>query len=304
MGEDPGDPDQPTHPGHPGGLGVPHPLVPVLHRVLARRQETADVVTFSLEPLSTPPLRFRCGQFAMLTAFGVGEVPVSIASAPGQGPLQHTVRDVGAVTHALCRAAPGTILGVRGPFGTPWDPTATDWDPSATDPGAPPELVVVAGGLGLAPLRGAVQTRLARPGAARRTWVLVGARSPDQVLFAHDLARWQAAGAHVAVTVDQAAPGWTGPVGVVTGLLTGASFHPERARALVCGPEAMMRFVARDLVDRGIPAEHIRLSLERNMQCALGTCGHCQLGPLLLCRDGPVVSYGPLLETLLAGRER
>lgn len=276
-------------------------LVPLAYRVVARRRETADVVTLVLEPLDEAVAPARPGQFNMVTAFGVGEVAVSLSGAPGEGgALRHTVRDVGAVTHALCACAVGDLVGVRGPYGTDWG--------VARAPGEPPDprdAVVVVGGLGLAPLRGAVAELVANHEAGGgRVAVLVGSRQPDQVLFADDLADWERRGAQVLVSVDRAAPGWRGRVGLVTTLLPAAAFDPARCRALVCGPEVMMRFTARGLCDRGVDPAAIRLSLERNMQCGVGWCGHCQLGPLLVCRDGPVVDYAGRVATLLDERER
>jgi anaerobic sulfite reductase subunit B len=270
--------------------------------VIGRRQETDDVTTLWLEPLAEGQMTFRTGQFNMLTVLGVGEAAISISSAPEDpGPLRHTIRDVGPVTRALCRTGIGGLVWLRGPFGSHWGLHAGEGGPTK----APGDVVVMAGGIGLAPLRGAVHElvdRRARDG--RRVFVLVGVRSPAQVMFAEDLERWSRAGAHVSVTVDLFAPGWKGPVGLVTSLLGDTGFDPDGASALVCGPEIMMRFTARALVDRGIDPGRIQLSLERNMQCALGWCGHCQLGPLLLCRDGPIVQYSSVVESLLSERQR
>jgi len=241
----------------------------------------------------------------MLCAFGIGEAAISISSAPGaSGPLEHTVRDVGAVTHALCDAEVGSLVGVRGPFGTDWGIDSLEGR----------DVVVVAGGIGLAPLRGAVsalvddlgQNPTRDPGSAGdeqwggRITVLVGARTPDQVVFSDDIDSWRSKGADVEVSVDVADQIWPGAVGVVTTLLKDRRFDPDRTTALVCGPEVMMRFTARALMDARIRPHGIRLSLERNMQCGIGLCGHCQLGPLLVCRDGPVVTYGDVLEQLLS----
>jgi len=277
---------------------APGPLTPDLYRVVNRREEVGDVVSLDLEPRDgrSPP-DFAHGQFNMITALGVGEVAISISSAPGAaGPIEHSIRDVGAVTHALCSLPVGALVGVRGPFGRGWD---IDDLEDGTD------VVVVAGGIGLAPLRGTVRDLVAWQRARRcRVFVIFGARSPDQVLFADDLAAWRDSGAHVVVTVDVGTPDWEGPVGVVTTVLPGVPFDPARTVALTCGPEIMMRFVARGLVDCGIDPRRIRVSLERNMQCAIGICGHCQLGPLLLCRDGPVVPYGGTADTLFMERQR
>lgn len=287
-----------------GVLPALHPLTPSPWRVVTRRRETVDVTTLGLSPEGAgarAPYPFGHGQFHMLTAFGVGEAAVSISSAPGGAgdPVEHSVRDVGMVTHALCETPVGGVVGVRGPFGQGWriEP--------AEEPELPPDYVVVAGGIGLAPLRGAIGDLVEqqRRGGAR-LFVLVGARSPDQIVFADDLAAWRGAGAYVDVSVDTAPIAWAGTVGVVTGLVPRAPFDPVRAIALVCGPEIMMRFVASALVDRGVAPGRIRVSLERNMQCGCGLCGHCQLGPLLVCRDGPVVTYGPMVAQLLSERQR
>lgn len=272
------------------------PLVPAPYRVAAVRTETADVTTLALSPLSGPVAAFRGGQFNMLGVLGVGEVPISVSGDPDiAGLLEHTVRDVGAATRALCRARVGDVVGVRGPFGTDWG--VGDLDPDS-------DVVVVAGGIGLAPLRGAVHQLVRRSAGRRgRVFVLVGARQPDQIVFTGDLRRWEESGAWVSVTVDMAGPAWKGHVGVVTTLLKDTPFAAAGAAALVCGPEIMMRFTARALTDVGVDPRRIRVSVERNMQCGVGWCGHCQLGPLLLCRDGPVVAYDQVGD-LMAERER
>jgi anaerobic sulfite reductase subunit B len=289
-----------------GVPGAPGPMVPVLHRVVDRRVETGDVTTLSLVPVAETGVGFRAGQFNMLTAFGVGEAAISVSGIPGRtGPLEHTVRDVGPVTHALCGAAVGDVVGVRGPFGTDWGTGRSEGDVSDSFPGSG-DVVVVAGGIGLAPLRGAVYELLtqAQHGLGRRIVVLVGARGPDQIIFRHDLAAWEEMGAQVEVTVDVAGAGWTGHVGLVTSLLRDAQLAAEETTALVCGPEIMMRFTARALIDGGVDPGRIMISLERNMQCGLAWCGHCQLGPLLVCRDGPIVSFGGVAADLLTQRER
>ena len=275
----------------------PGPFTPAVFQVVRRDQEAPDVVTLALQPRRGRPFDFAPGQFNMLTAFGVGEVPISVASAPGHGPMLHTIREVGAVTRALCRAPLGSPIGVRGPFGSDWG--IGDFAQS--------DAVVVAGGIGLAPLRGAVQVLLERvglPAGPRRVVVLVGARTPDQLIYLNDLRAWESMGAQVAMTVDMATDGWKGNVGVVTQLVQGARFDASRAMALVCGPEVMMRFAIQALIERGVLPTSIRLriSLERNMQCGSGLCGHCQLGPYILCRNGPVVTY-PAASRLLSEAE-
>ncbi|GGM68182.1 FAD/NAD(P)-binding protein [Dactylosporangium sucinum] len=265
-------------------------MTPARYRVADRADETGDTVTLALEPVDAPLPAFRPGQFAMLYAFGVGEIPISVSGRYGADGLLHTVRTVGATSGALCRAEPGTTLGVRGPFGRGWALPAPD--------GA--DVVVVAGGLGLAPLRPAVRHAKAHRDRYRSVTVLIGARTPADLLYPAEYDEWRSAGVGVHTIVDRAAAGWTGRVGVVTALFDQLRVHPAETVAYVCGPEVMMRFVARDLARLGVPPGRLWLSLERNMHCGIGHCGHCQLGPLLLCRDGPVVAFdtaGPLLST-------
>ncbi|MBM2616418.1 FAD/NAD(P)-binding protein [Actinoplanes sp. LDG1-06] len=267
--------------------------LPLPYRVIARHADTDDTVTLELAYETAPLPAFAPGQFAMLTAYGIGEVPISLSGLPAPHEtarrLTHTLRAVGAVTRALHAAGPGTVIGVRGPFGTTWDvPSAAGHD-----------VVVVAGGIGLAPVRPIVQAVLAERDRYGEVVLLVGARTPADLLYRDDLDRWAAAGVQVGVTVDRPAEGWNGHVGVVPALVASARFRPGRSVGFVCGPEVMMRFTARALTDRGVPASRVRVSLERNMRCGAGWCGHCQLGPLLLCRDGPVVDYAraePLLD--------
>jgi anaerobic sulfite reductase subunit B len=262
---------------------------PVRYRVAARSAETHDTVTLRLEPVDQPISPHRPGQFTMLYAFGVGEVPISISGGPSGPGLTQTIRSVGAVTRALCEAGQGQVIGVRGPFGTDWGIA----DAAGRD------VLLVAGGIGLAPLRPALLAALAARERYRRVIVLIGARTPDELVFAGEAADWRRRGAQVHITVDRAAAGWTGHVGVVTQLIDRAGIDPAATLALVCGPEVMMRLTARALGDRGVTPGRIRVSLERNMRCGTAECGHCQLGPLLLCRDGPVVSYeqaAPLLS--------
>ena len=276
-------------------LTKPGPFVPSRYRVVDRKTETFDITTLWLEPVDQPIDAFKAGQFNMLTAFGVGEIAISISSAPGApGAIEHTVRDVGAVSHALSQSAVGDIVGVRGPFGTDWGLESLDGV----------DVVVVVGGIGLAPLRGAMRILAENKSPERTVALRVGARLPDQIVFPDEIARWGEMGIDVAVTVDVADAGWTGNVGVVTQILAELPFDGKRAIALVCGPEIMMRFSARSLVDLGVAPENIRVSLERNMQCGIAMCGHCQLGPYLLCRDGPVVPYAPLAAELITESER
>jgi anaerobic sulfite reductase subunit B len=261
---------------------------PSRYRIISSYAETHDTVTLALRPDGQPIPAHRPGQFTMLYAFGVGEVPISISGPAAGHDLIQTIRSVGAVTRALCAAGQGQTVGVRGPYGTDW----------GVDAAAGQDLLVVAGGIGLAPLRSAVLTALAGHDRYRQITVLVGARSPAEIVFAAELDRWREAGADVQVTVDTATADWAGHVGVVTQLIDRARFDPAATTALVCGPEVMMRLTAKALLACGVAAAKIRVSLERNMRCGTAECGHCQLGPLLLCRDGPVIDYqraAPLL---------
>jgi NAD(P)H-flavin reductase len=268
-------------------------MVPRLFHVAARRQDTADTFTMELEPADGARLEFSPGQFTMLSAFGVGEVPISVSGPPDvAGPLQHTVRDVGAVTHALSRTPVGDLVGVRGPYGTGWD----------VADGMGGDVVLVAGGIGLAPLRPALLEVLSHRERYGRVVVLYGTRSPQDLLFADELGRWETLGVEVLTTVDYGTPSWTGRVGLVTTLIARAGFDPRSSLALVCGPEVMMRFTAAALVERGVRADRVRVSLERNMRCGVGLCGHCQYRELFVCVDGPVLPYARVAD-LLAVRE-
>jgi NAD(P)H-flavin reductase len=270
-------------------------MVPDRHRVVDLRRESPDVVTIGVEPVDGSLGPVAPGQFHMLWTFGGGEVPISVSGLPAGGdPLRHTVRAVGAATEALCRLRLGDVVGVRGPFGTGWDLEGAKGR----------DVVVVAGGLGLAPLRPLVLALLADRAAYGEVSVIVGARSPDALVFRDEILGWRARGdTTVGVTVDRAEGDWWGDVGLVTGLLSRLHFDPERTSAFVCGPELMMRFSAARLADLGVPEDAIQVSLERNMKCAVGHCGHCQLGPSLVCVDGPVYSLAEV-GALLAVRGR
>ena len=263
----------------------PGPMVPAPFAVTAKRRETSDTWTLELSRRRAERLAFAPGQFTMISAFGAGEVPISISGdSDGDGPLVHTVRAVGLATEAICRVGPGEVLSVRGPFGRPW--------PVGEIEGS--DVIVVAGGIGLAPLRPAILALLARRERYGRVLLLYGGRSPEQLLYTEELEAWRARGLDVAVSVDSAGPAWLGHVGVVPRLVARASFDAERAAALVCGPEVMMRFTVAALARAGVPADSVYASMERNMQCGVAQCGHCQLGPTLVCRDGPVYRWSEL----------
>jgi NAD(P)H-flavin reductase len=253
-------------------------LIPTWTTVAATRRETADTVTITVES----DRQFEPGQFDMLTAFGVGEVPISHSGHPLiPGIHEHTIRSVGAITKALTELAPGARIGIRGPYGSGWP----------LDRMRGRDVVIVAGGIGLAPLRPLLLAIESDPGAFRRVVLLVGARTPADIPFRADLARWEASSAiDVYITVDRADPEWDGSVGVVTTQLRPA--HVDAGSiGVLCGPEIMMRFAAGDLLDLGIPPDQIHVSLERNMECGIGLCGHCQVGPDFVCWKGPVISW-------------
>jgi NAD(P)H-flavin reductase len=260
------------------------------YRIEQLRHETDDTFTVKLVPgngaAGSP---FAPGQFNMLYVFGVGEVPISISSDPHAAPtLEHTTRVVGAVTGAMRRLTRGDTIGIRGPFGSHWPLEVADGR----------DLVIVAGGIGLAPLRPALYGLIARRQNYRRIVLLYGTRTPDDILYRHELERWRGKfDMEIHVTVDRAAGDWHGNVGVVTTLIARAPFEPSNSVALVCGPEVMMRFTIMELQKRGVAQERIFASLERNMKCAVGFCGHCQYGPAFICRDGPVVRVDRIAST-------
>ena len=255
--------------------------------VRATRRDTPD--TWTLELDAPDGFTFAPGQFMMLSALGAGEVPISISgNAADRGTLVHTVRAVGYATRAICAAQPGDVLTVRGPFGNAWP----------LDAAVGRDVVVVTGGIALAPLRAAVLQLLADADRYGRLILLHGGRTPDQLLYDDELDGWRERGLDVWTTVDSAGPEWLGHVGVVTTLVGRAAFDGERAVAFICGPEVMMRFTMAALERRGVTPDRMYVSVERNMQCGIGQCGHCQLGPTLVCRDGPIYSAADLAHWL------
>jgi NAD(P)H-flavin reductase len=262
---------------------VAEPMLPRPFRLVSKFPETSDTFTLVLEAESGEPTTFRPGQFMMMYVFGVGEVPISIAGNPHDAhTLVHTVRAVGGVTNALCALRPGDVVGIRGPYGTSWP----------LDEAVGRDLIVIAGGIGLAPLRPALLEALHRRDEYQSLSLLYGARTPVDLLYRDDLLGWESTPAiDVEVTVDRASSDWWGDVGLVTGLLPRISFVPSNTSAFVCGPEVMMKVVARTLRDRGVSASSIAISMERNMKCGIGLCGHCQYGPDFLCWAGPIGSF-------------
>jgi NAD(P)H-flavin reductase len=269
----------------PLGAAVPlNPLLPRPTRVQRVRQESHDTFTLELEPPGgSREFSFSPGQFNMVGIPGVGDVPISISGDPAKpNTLIHTIRAVGPVTQALRKVRRSESVGVRGPFGTPWPVEAATGS----------DVVLVAGGIGLAPLRPALYHLLAHREKYGRIVLLCGSRTPEDLLFGRELEAWRGRfDLEVGVTVDAARGDWRGNVGVVTTLIPRASFDPLHTTAMLCGPEVMMRFTVSELEKRGVAPDSIYVSLERNMKCAIGFCGHCQLGPTFICKDGPVFRY-------------
>ena len=268
------------------------PLTTEPRRITAVRRTTHDTVTLDLE--HEDAASFGPGQFNMLYVFGVGESAISVSSHPSESPLlSHTVRAAGWVTDALAAKRPGDAIGIRGPFGNRWPLQAAEGG----------DLVLVAGGIGLAPLRPAVLHALEHRDRYRRVVLLLGARTPGDLLYVDELDQWRDDDRiELRVTVDTAGRGWFGPVGVVTTQIDRTELDTTATTVLACGPPVMMRFVARSVLGRGVPTEDLYVSLERNMRCGVGTCGHCQVGTELICRDGPVFAW-PDVAHLLDVRE-
>ncbi len=282
----------PTEPV-PETPATPDPMTPRIARVRSRRRDGAQVWTLEIaveEPQGTP---FQPGQFNMLTVFGVGEIPISLSGDPADASrLVHTIRAVGPVSTALAQLRAGDPVGLRGPFGAGW--------PLAEAAGS--DLIVMAGGLGLAPLRPALYHLRTERKRYGRIVLLYGTRSPADILFERELNAWRRSGIDIRVTVDHAAAGWSGNVGVVTTLVPHVECDPQQTVAFVCGPEIMMRHSIASLRTLGLADNAIYLSMERNMKCALAFCGRCQFGTVFVCRDGPVFRYERVRD-LLAHKE-
>jgi len=268
---------------------APNAYLPVPMRIGHAGHDIDGVFTWVLEP--SEPFAFAPGQFNMLYAHGVGEVPISISGDPNDSStLHHTIRVVGNVTQALGALEAGHEVGVRGPFGSTW--------PLAEASGQ--DVLFVAGGLGLAPLRPAILSVLTRRSEFGQVIIIYGARSPADILFRDELERWRGRfDVTLEAIVDHSGTDWYGPVGVVTRLVAEADIDPEGSLAMLCGPEIMMRFTARELEQRGLEPSQIWVSLERSMKCAVGLCGHCQLGGTFVCKDGPVYRYDQVASKLL-----
>jgi NAD(P)H-flavin reductase len=270
-------------------------VAPRVHVVREMIDETPNVITLDVVPVDGAPSPFLPAQVSMVGAFGIGEAAISISSSAAvHDHHEYTIRRAGAITTALCALQPGDQLTIRGPFGRPWDLDALHGD-----------IVIAAGGIGLAPLRSAVHALLdtATQQPDRRIVLVVGARHHADLLYAGHYDDWRARGIEVVATIDTAEAGWSGPLGLVPDVVADLDVDWPNASALLCGPDVMMQITGDRLLDLGVAPDAIQLTLERNMQCATGRCGHCQLGPSIVCRDGPVVTY-PEIADALRVRER
>ena len=271
---------------------IHNPMVPNPYLIRRVRKETHDTFTLELEPANGHgEFIFAPGQFNMLYVFGVGEVPISISGDPNKPQtLIHTTRVVGPVTKAMQQLKTGDTIGVRGPFGSHWP----------VEEAAGSDVVIVVGGVGLAPVRPVIYKLLSQREKYGKVVFLYGTRSPVDILYRRELERWRVRfDLEVQVTVDCATGPWRGNVGVVTKFISKVLFDPLSTVAMVCGPEVMMRFTVLELRKRGVERENIFLSMERNMKCGVGFCGHCQLGPYFVCKDGPVFNYDRLREWVI-----
>ena len=268
---------------------IPEPFI-----ITKKKKESKDTFTFELFSESLKNFVFKPGQFNMLYLFGIGEVPVSISGHPeNTEKLIHTIRNVGIVTNGMSKLKKGDVIGVRGPFGSEW--------PVETAKGK--DVIIVAGGLGLAPLRPAIYQILSNRELYEKVIILYGAREPENIIFEKEIHKWRSSfDIDVRVTVDHAINVWHGEVGVITSLIKKSSFNVDNSISMVCGPELMMRFSAIELENKGVNSKNIFISMERNMKCAIGFCGHCQYGPKFICKDGAVFCYEEL-KYLLNKRE-
>jgi sulfhydrogenase subunit gamma (sulfur reductase) len=261
---------------------------PQLARVAAIERLTDTEVLLKLQMADGRPLEHHPGQFVQTSVFGFGEAPFSICSSPTRSDLgfELCVRRVGTVSHALHRLAVNDWVGIRGPYGRGFPLKAFQGR----------DVLIVAGGVGLAPLRGLIGFLLDRRERYGRLTVIYGARSPSMLLFRNDLEEWSArSGLELQLIVDQPDETWQGPTGVVTQLLRDLDIEPDRTYAAVVGPPVLFRFAARELMEKGLEGDRIFFSLERHFKCGIGKCGHCQLNDLYVCQDGPVFRYTDLL---------
>jgi len=264
-------------------------MVPTIATIQDRRVETPDTCTYRLAWRDAHDrFDFRPGQFLELSVFGAGEAPFCLASSPTRRDgIEVTVRRCGRVTDALAALETGDEVGVRGPLGNGFDVEAARGH----------DLLFVAGGIGLPPLRGLIGNVLDERRDFGRVTILYGARKPADLVYKDELGDWQErADVTARVTVDCGDASWGGCVGLVPVLFDQVELRPESTLAYVCGPPVMIKFVIQDLLKRGFPEEHVISTLERMMQCGVGKCNHCCVGSRYLCTDGPVFNYREIRE--------
>ena len=270
-------------------------MLPRQFRITRFKRETSDTFSMEFESVSgTGNFSFDPGQFNMLYIFGVGEIPISISGDPANPDvLVHTTRAVGNVTRAMKDLKVGDTIGIRGPLGTSWPVKSAEGN----------DLIIVTGGIGLAPLRPVIYHVMAQREKFGKIVLLCGTRTPNDLIYRKELEKWRSRlDMEVHITVDRATASWRGNVGVVTTLIAKAPFDHLKCIAMVCGPEIMMRFTVLELQKRGVDGKNIYVSMERNMKCGIGLCGHCQIGSLFVCKDGPVFCYEDM-KSILAKRE-
>lgn len=272
------------------------PMMPQFVKISKLVWETEHVYTIYLTPNEEMEggFKFKPGQFNMVYVFGAGEAAISISSSPYRPKtLIHTIHKVGTVTSALSKLKKGDFIGIRGPFGSSWPVQA----------GFGKDVCIIAGGIGLAPLRPVIYSLFKNRKDYGKIFILYGARTPQDLLYRVELEQWgRLYDAEVHVTVDRGDQSWKGNIGFAAQLLVYLPLDKKNTISMVCGPEIMMKYTVEDLLEKEIPQENIYLSLERNMKCAVGFCGHCQFGPKFICKDGPVFSY-PEVRHLLERKE-
>lgn len=270
--------------------------LPLEAEVVERVQETPNVFTLHLrftDPAVQTSYRFHPGQFNMLYLYGVGEIPISIVSDPEHTQtLTHTVRVVGRVSRGFDQLTVGDRIGVRGPFGRGW--------PVEQAKGG--DLLVVTGGLGCAPAVSVIDYVMRRRDGFGRLMIVQGVKHRDDLIWREQYEQWmEMPNTQVLLAADVGDPGWQWHVGLVTELFDQLQWGDAPPATMICGPEPMMAASARRAGELGVPEDRIWLSMERNMQCATGHCGHCQFGPAFVCKDGPVFSY-PEIKAYLGQR--
>lgn len=276
------------------GAVAPDPMVPRLFRIKRVKREVPGVFTWHLEAEDGQPFHFRPGQFNMLYGFGLGEVAISISGdCRESGILMHTIRAVGSVTREMAKLKAGAVIGVRGPFGRGWP----------IDEVTGNDIIFVTGTVGLAPLRPLILEVLARRNEFGKVVLCYGSRGTDDILYEEDLHIWRGRfDTNVHVTVHSAPAGYRGRVGSVATAVRAAKLDGENSQAFVCRSESMTKPAVDALHEKGIASDRIWVTLERNMKCGIGLCGHCQFGPTFMCKDGPVYRYDQI-ERLFTTRE-